>query len=213
VEAAIGLVEQHGGRSTVLTLRAAAAEEQLRDSLARGVDRGILLETDDVEWDPGETARAIATTVRAEQENEPFDLILFGSESADTGGCQVGIRVADALDLPCLEGAKKLEIADGNAVAWREIDSGWEVYEFPLPAVITVKEGINLPRNPSLRGSMKAKKKPVDRTTPQKTGAALQMQCLKHPPEQGKQVEMLGAGPAAAAKVVEVLKSLEVIQS
>jgi electron transfer flavoprotein beta subunit len=121
--------------------------------------------------------------------------------------------VANALDLPCLAGVKKLEITGRNAVAWREIEGGWEVYEILLPAVITVKEGINLPRNPSLRGSMKAKKKPINRTTPQKPGAALQMQCLKHPPEQGKQVEMLGEGPAAAAKVVEVLKSLEVIQS
>jgi electron transfer flavoprotein beta subunit len=211
VEAAIQLVEAHGGQSTVLTLGPAAAEEQLRDSLARGADRGILLETDGGEWDPGQTAAAIAAAVRAENEKAPFDLILFGNESADSGGCQVGIRVAHALDLPCLAGAKKLEIADGGASAWREVDSGWEIFEFALPAVVTVKEGINLPRYPSLRGTMKAKKKPVDRITPEKVAAGLQMQRLFHPLEVKKEVEMLGEGLQAAPKVVEVLKALEVI--
>jgi electron transfer flavoprotein beta subunit len=159
VEAAIQLVEAHGGQSTVLTLGPAAAEEQLRDSLARGAERGILLETDDDGWDPAQTAAAIAAVVRAENEKAPLDLILFGNESADSGGCQVGIRVAHSLDLPCLAGAKKLEIADGGASAWREVDDGWEIFDFALPAVVTVKEGINLPRYPSLRGTMKAKKK------------------------------------------------------
>jgi electron transfer flavoprotein beta subunit len=211
VEAAIQLVEAHGGQSTVLTLGPAAAEEQLRDSLARGAERGILLETDDDGWDPAQTAAAIAAVVRAENEKAPLDLILFGNESADSGGCQVGIRVAHSLDLPCLAGAKKLEIADGGASAWREVDDGWEIFDFALPAVVTVKEGINLPRYPSLRGTMKAKKKPVDRITPEKIVAGLQMQQLFHPPEMKKEVEMLGEGPQAATKVVEVLKALEVI--
>jgi len=211
VEAAIQLVEANGGQSAVLTLGPAAAEEQLRDSLARGADRGVLLEVEGGEWDPGQTAAAIAAAIRAENEKAPLDLILFGNESADSGGCQVGIRVAHLLDLPCLAGAKKLEIADGKASAWREVDSGWEIFDFPLPAVVTVKEGINLPRYPSLRGTMKAKKKPVDRITPEKVSAGLQMQHLFHPPEVKKEAEMLGEGPQAAPKVVEVLKTLEVI--
>lgn len=211
VEEAIQLVETHGGQSTVLTLGPAAAEEQIRDSLARGVDRGIIIETDVPGWDPGETAGAIISVIRAEAEKAPFDLIIFGNESADSGGCQVGIRVAHGLDMPCLSGVKKLEFANGAATAWREVDSGWEIFDLPMPAVVTVKEGINLPRYPSLRGTMKAKKKPVERMSPEKIGAGLQMQQLVHPPELKKQVDMLGEGPEAASKVVEVLKSLEVI--
>lgn len=211
VEEAIKLVEAHGGESVVLTLGPAGAEEQLRDSLARGADRGILLETDAPEWDPGETAGAIASAIRTETEKASFDLILFGNESADSSGCQVGIRVAHALDLPCVSGVKKLEIGDGSASAWREVDSGWEIFELPMPAVVTVKEGINLPRYPTLRGTMKAKKKKVNRMTPEKTGPQLQMQHLFHPPEQKKDVEMLGEGPGAASKIVETLKTLEVI--
>ncbi len=214
VEEAVQRIEKHGGVSTVLTLGPDGAEEQLRDSLARGVERGVLLEVEDKEWDPGETSRAVVEAIRAgEQEGEPYDLFLFGNEAADTGDFQVGIRVAHALGLPCVTGIKHLEISDGTAVCKREVESGWEVYEVPLPAVITVKEGINLPRYPSLRGTMKAKKKPVHRSRPERTGAALRMQELRHPPEQGKQVEMLGRGPAAAPKVVELLKSLEVIPS
>ena len=195
VEAAIQLVETHGGRSTVLTLGPAEAEEQLRDSLARGADRGILLATQDGEWDPGQTATALAVVIRAENAKDPLDLILFGHESADSGGCQVGIRVAHALGLPCLAGAKKLEVSDAVASAWREVDSGWEIFEFALPAVVAVKEGVNLPRYPSLRGTMKAKKKPLERITPEKIATGLQMQHLFHPPEVKKEVEMLGQGP------------------
>jgi len=211
VEEAIQLVENNGGQSTVLTLGPAEAEEQLRDCLARGIDRGILIETDVAEWDSKETAEAITSVIRSEAEKESFDLILFGNESADCGGCQVGIRVAHALDLPCLASVKKLEIGDGDAIASREVDSGWEVFELPMPALVTVKEGINLPRYPSLRGTMKAKRKPLDRLSAEKIGAGLQMQQLVHPPEQLKEVQMLGEGSAAAPKIVEIFKSLEVI--
>ncbi len=211
VEAAIQLVEKAGGASAVLTLGPAAADEQLRDCLARGIDRGILLETDAAHWDPGETAKTIVAAIRSESEKAPFDLILFGNEAADSGDCQVAVRVASALGLPCLTGVKNLEAADGNAAAAREVDSGWEIYDIPLPAVIAVKEGVNLPRYPTLRGTMKAKKKPIDRIIPEKTGAKLRTETLYHPPETGKQVEMLGQGTAAVPKVIEILKSLEVI--
>jgi len=211
VEEAIQLIESNGGQSAVLTLGPTEAEEQLRDCLARGIDRGILIETDVAEWDSKETAEAIASVIRKEAEKEPFDLILFGNESADSGGCQVGIRVAHSLDLPCLASVKKLEIGDGEATSSREVDSGWEVFCIPMPAVITVKEGINLPRYSSLRGTMKAKKKPLDRLSADKIGAGLQMQQLLHPPEQVKEVQMLGEGSAAATKIVEIFRSLEVI--
>jgi electron transfer flavoprotein beta subunit len=214
VEEAVQRIEQDGGDTTVLTLGPVGAEEQIRDSLARGVERGILLETDGNECDASETAQSIVEVIQTRQgAGEAYDLFLFGNEAADTGDFQVGIRVAHALGLPCVTGVKAMEIQNGKVVAKREIESGWEIYEVPLPAVITVKEGINLPRYPSLRGTMKAKKKPVDRVQPNTTGPMLEMQRLFHPPDQGKQVEMLGEGAGAAPRVVELLKSLEVIPS
>lgn len=211
IEEAIQLVEKHGGQSTVLTLGPVEAEEQLRDCLARGIDRGILLKTDGGEWDAQETAQAVVSAIKAEAAKEPFDLVLFGNESADCGGCQVGVRVAYHLGLPCIASVKKLTIGSGRASASREIDSGMEIYELPLPAVVTVKEGINLPRYPSLRGTMKAKKKPLDTISSERIGARLRMLQLVHPPEHKKEVVMLGQGAQAAPRIVEVLKTLEVI--
>jgi electron transfer flavoprotein beta subunit len=105
VEEAVRLVEAHGGESVVLTLGPAEAEEQVRDAMAIGADRGIHLVTDGEEWDPEATAGAIVDAVAADETaSGPFDLIFFGNESADAGGYQVGLRVAAALGRPCATG-------------------------------------------------------------------------------------------------------------
>ena len=212
VEEAVRLVEAHGGSSTVLTLGPEAASEQLRDAMSIGVDSAILLETDGREWDPTATANAIVAAVRARQAaGQSFDLILFGNESADSGGYQVGVRVAYALDWPCITGIKELKL-NGQAVqATREASSGRETFAFPLPAVVTVREGINLPRYPSLPGRLKAKKKPLEKVTPQWQDPGLAKVRLKLPSEKEHQVEILGRGPDAAPKAVEVLQKLGVI--
>lgn len=212
VEEAVRLVEKYGGASTVLTLGPEVAEEQLRDALAVGIDDAILLQTDGDEWDPIATASAIVDAVHAQQEaGNNYDLLLFGNEAADSGGYQVGVRVAHALDLPCVTGIKELDIDDGRALARREGPSGWEVYELPLPAVFTVKEGINLPRYPSLPGRLKAKRKPVEQLTPQHNGGGLQKVRLKNPPEQESDVQVLGDGPDAASRIVDILEELKLV--
>lgn len=209
VEAAIRLVEQHGGSVTVLTLGPEAAAEQLRFALAQGANQAILLETDGHDWDPMATARAIVETVQAQPNN--FDLLLFGNESADSGGYQVGIRVAHALDLPCVTGIKALEINQGTAIAKREAAGGWEIFEAPLPAVFTVKEGINLPRYPSLPGRLRAKKATIEPIQPQQNPGGPAKIKLKVPAEQHRGAEILGQGPEAAPKVVEILQKIGVV--
>lgn len=213
VEEAVRLVEKYGGSSTVLTLGPAAAIEQLRFSLAQGVDEAILLETDGSEWDPMATARAIVEAIRSQHDGgTDFDVLLFGNESADSGGYQVGIRVAHALDWPCVTGIKALEITNGVALAKRETPGGWEIFEVTLPAVFTVKEGINLPRYPSLPGRLKAKKKEITRIEPQRNGGGPEKIRLKVPQEQSNEAVILGEGPEAAPKVVEILKKVGVLQ-
>jgi electron transfer flavoprotein beta subunit len=207
VEEAVRMVEAHGGESTVLTLGPAEARGQIEDALAMGIDRGILLETDGREWDPAATASAIVDRIGVEaSEGRAFDVLLFGNEAADSGDYQVGVRVAHTLDLPCVTGIKALEFRDGSAVAKREAFGGWEVYDVDLPAVFTVKEGINLPRFPSVPGRLKAKRKPVERTTPEPREGGLEKIVLKLPDEKVGGVEILGRGPEAVPSVVEMLR-------
>ncbi len=212
VEEAVRIVEAAGGSTTVLTLGPAAAEEQLRDAMAIGIERAILLETDGSDWDPIATARAITDAIRAQEAaNGPFDLILFGNESADSGGFQVGIRVAAALGRPIVTGVKSLQPGDGRIVARRESPVGWESFELPLPAVVSVKEGINLPRYPSVPGRLRAKKKEIERSTPERRPGGLEKIVLRLPQTEATAAEVIGRGPEAAGAVVDLLAKLGVV--
>jgi electron transfer flavoprotein beta subunit len=209
VEEAVRLIEQHGGESVVLTLGPPEAEEQLRDMMAIGADRAIHIVTDGSEWDPQATASAIVEAVNGE--GTQFDLILFGNESADAGNYQVAIRVAHKLGLPVVTGVKGITV-DGAAVRLeQEVTGGRDVYEVGMPAVVTVKEGLNLPRYPSVPGRLRAKRKPVAASTPARPEAKLEMRRLVLPPGSGKQVHVLGNGAEAAPAVVRVLAELGVL--
>ena len=203
VEEAVRIGEAEGGEVVVLTLGPPEAEEQIRDCMAIGADRGILLETQGEEWDAQATAAAIVEAIRAE---EPFDLILFGNESADAAGFQVGIRVAHALGLPVVTGLKKIEVQDGKVRCERDVGGARDVYEAPLPAVLTVLEGLNLPRYPSVPGRLRAKSKPLAIVEPARPEQKLEKLRLVVPEGQGKQAEIL----ENAARVVEVMQALGV---
>lgn len=215
VEEAVRLVEAQGGESVVLTLGPAAAEEQLRDAMAIGVDRAVLLQAEEGEWDPGATAAAITDAIRAQEAaHGPFDVILFGNEAADTGDFQVGIRVAAALDRPCLSGLKWLTVAEGRLRGRREAaGGGWETYDVPLPAVASVKEGINLPRYPSVPGRLRARRKEVEVVAPAPRAAGLVKLGLRVPVEQRAAVEILGRGADAAPAVVDMLERIGVLDA
>lgn len=212
VEEAVRMIETHGGSSTVLTLGPEAAVDQLRDAMALGIERAILLETDGREWDPVATAAAIVEAIEAGRAaGRSYDLVMFGNESADSAGYQVGVRVAGALDLPCVTGIKAIEIDQGRATVRRQTESGWETAEVSLPAVLTVKEGLNLPRYPSLPGRLKAKKKEIERITPQWQDGGLEKIRLKLPEQAEHKVEILGKSGDVGAELVEVFQRLRLL--
>lgn len=208
-EEAIRLIEAHGGESVVLTLGPAESEEQLRDMMAIGVDRGIHLVSDGEEWDPQATAAAIVDAIR--QDGASFDLLLFGNESADAGNYQVAVRVAAALGLPCVTGIKAITVDGDTLRCEQEVPGGRDVFEVPMPAVVTVKEGINLPRYPSVPGRMRAKRKPLASAEPTRPEPKLQMRRLLVPEGSTKEAEVLGHGPEAAPKIVEILQEIGVV--
>ncbi len=221
VEEAVQLTEAHGGEVTVMTLGPAAAEEQLRYAASVGAHHFVLIPIDDVDWDPQRTAAALAEAISAVEETDgAFDLILFGNESADAGGFQVGVRVANHLDRPIVNGIKGIDVvADGDGAAdvagvvaaRREIDGGFEVYNVPMPAVLGVKEGINLPRYPTMKGRLASKKAVVD-TDERTVEAGGQVRLRLHrPEEQISETVILGTGPEAASAVVDLLEELGVL--
>jgi electron transfer flavoprotein beta subunit len=239
VEEAVRLVERHGGRVTVLTLGPAVAADQLRDMLALGASRAVLLETDGREWGPIATADAIVAAVRSTPAPAapaapptpgaapappapadpaapaasgcPYDLLLFGNEAADTGDYQVAVRVAHALGLPCVTGIKNLEVADAGARATREYRGTEEAFGIPLPAVVSVKEGINLPRYPSLPGRLRAKRATIERQEPHWHPDGLRKERLRVPAGESKRAEILGAGADAVPALVTLLDELGVL--
>ena len=211
VEEAVRLIEANGGESVVLTLGPPEAVEQLRDAMALGIDRAIHLQTDGGEWDPEATASAIVEAVHADESaSGRFDLILFGNESADSGGFQVGIRVAHALGRPCVTGLKGVKV-DGTSVRCeQEVDGERDIYVVPMAAVLMVKEGLNLPRYPSVPGRMRAGRKPVAVSAPARPEARLELVQLVVPAGQGRRAEVLGSGPSSAPAVVEMLRKIGV---
>ncbi len=212
VEEAVRIIEARGGSSAVLTLGPESAADQLRDAMAIGIDGAVLLETDGSDWDPGATATAITAAIRdMETADGRFDLILFGNESADSGGFQVGIRVAVALDRPCVTGAKGIALEDGTATVRRQAAGGWDEFDVALPAVISVREGINLPRYPSVPGRLRAKKKEITRIAPERAAMGPELIRLRVPVERSAAAEIIGTGPEAAPRVVEIMRELGVL--
>jgi electron transfer flavoprotein beta subunit len=216
VEAAVQLAEAHGGSATVLTLGPDDALEQLREALAVGVTAGVHVVAESDRFGPADVAAEIAAVVKAHAaQGKSYDLVLFGNDSADAGNFQVGIRVAYLLGRPVVTGVRTLEVSTLEVSADRVLargdgPDGAELFDVPLPAVLTVSEGGITPRYPSIPGRLKAKRAPVERLDPAAEPAGTGRIRLTLPPEQASTVTILGTGPEAAAAVVDVLQKIGV---
>lgn len=203
IEAALQLKEKAGqGEVVIVSLGPDAAQETIRKALSMGADRGILLKADRIPFDPF----AIATALAAELGSGGYDLMLFGKLSIDSANQATGPIVAELLNLPCVTAISKLDIAGKTGTARRDLEGASETVEFPLPAVLTIDEGLNKPRLPSLKGIMGAKKKPIE-TRPASLGEVrLSVSVMELPPDRSGG-RIVGEGAAAVPELVRLLET------
>ena len=203
VEAALQLKEKTGaGEVVVLSLGPDAVQEQIRKALSMGADRGVQLKADRAPADPLAVARALAAELKAAQ----WDVIFFGKVAIDSADQSVGPMVAELLGLPCVSAISSLEIANGRGTAKREIEGASEIVEFPLPAVLTVDEGLNKERLPNLKGIMAAKKKPLETKPVQLDTGTVSIAAMELPAERAAG-RIIGEGAAAVPELVRLLQT------
>ena len=201
VETALQLNEKQGpGETVVISLGPDVVQEQLRKALSMGADRAVQLKSDRVPVDGLSIARALA----AELKDGGYELILFGRQAVDSANATVGPMVAELLNLPCATGVSTLDIANGRGTARRDLEGAAEIVEFPLPAVVTIDEGMPRARYPSLKGIMAAKKKPLEVKPAQLGEERLTLVKMELPPERAAG-RIVGEGPGAVAELVRLL--------
>ncbi len=200
LEAGVQLKEKHGGEVTILTLGPEKSSQIITKALALGGDRAIHLRSENFPDDPSCIARALAEELKSTQ----FDVVLFGKKGVDDDNQQVGQMVAELLGVPCVTQIVNLQVANGKAVARREVEGGSLVVETALPAVFTGEKDLAAPRYASLRELVAARKKPVTVKEPKPQLTTLETIAVQYPPPRppGK---IVGKGVDAVPKLVQLL--------
>jgi electron transfer flavoprotein beta subunit len=202
VEAALQIKEKaNAGEVVVISLGADNVQETLRKAMSMGADRAVQLKHDAPVFD----SFAIATALAAEISTGGYDLVMFGRMSIDTANQATGTMVAELLGLPILTAISKLDFDGGKAKARRELEGSYELIECPLPAVVTIDEGIARPRYPSLKGIMAAKKKPLE-TKPAQVGEQSYTLDKMELPAERAAGRIVGEGKDAVPELVRLLK-------
>lgn len=206
VEEALRLKE--AGKATeviVVSVGPAQAAETIRTGLAMGADRGILVKTD-ATVEPLVVAKLLKKIV----EQETPELVILGKQAIDDDCNQTGQMLAALLGWPQGTFASKVVLDAGSADVTREVDGGLQTVSLKLPAVVTTDLRLNEPRYASLPNIMKAKKKPLDETTPETLGVdvAPRLKVLKTAEPAGRSA---GVKVASAAELVSKLKTAGVL--
>ena len=208
LEEGLQLKEKHGGEVVVLCAGPARAAQTIREALAKGADRAIHIEEENLGgFDPLGLARIMAAALQPEKP----DLVVTGLQSDDLGYGQTGVILAEVLGLPHATIIMQVEKQDGTIRVKRELEDGWfQHVEMPLPALLTIQSGINKLRYATLMGIKKAKTKEVKRLTTAELGGAQQPAirfARVYMPEKTKHSQIFDGPPKeAAAKLVEKLK-------
>src|SRR4051812_19332328 len=204
VEEALKLKDGAGndGEVVIVSMGPEKAMDALRKALAMGADRAVLVSDESLSGaDLVGTSKALAGALAREN----ADLVLFGQQSADGDGACLWAAVAERLRRPTISQAAELTVADGTVTGKRQTEFGYDTIRAPLPAVVAVSDAINVPRYPSLKGIMGAKKKPQETVAPaDAASSATTVVELSPPPPRGEARKIEDDG-SAAEKIVEFL--------
>jgi len=162
IEEAMQLYEKYGGSVAAITVGHPDDTKGVKDALSRGPEKAYFINDPSFEnLEPAQTAVILADVITAKTE---YDLIICGEGSSDLYAQQVGPRLAELLDIPCVTMVSKIDLAGEQLIAERKVDDGIETVSLSLPALLTVLPDINSPRIPGLRDTLAASKKPVIET-------------------------------------------------
>jgi electron transfer flavoprotein beta subunit len=201
-EVAIQITEKAGaGEVTVISLGPDAVQETLRKALSMGAHNAIHLKHDS----PVHDGAAIASALAAELKDGGYDLVLTGRMAVDTQNRSVGAHLAEKLGLPYVGAITQLDVSSGVVKARRELEGAYETVECPLPAVLSIDEGIARARYPSLKGIMAAKKKPMD-VKPAQLGEQKYILDSVELPAERAAGRIIGEGADAVPELVRLLK-------
>ena len=205
LEEALQLKEKNGGEVIVLCLGPERVTSTLREALAKGADRAIHVEFDNLSaLDTLALARMMADAIKAESP----DLILTGLQSDDLGLGQTGVVLAELLGIPHATIIMQVERTGSGLRVKRELEDGWfQHVDMPLPALLTIQSGGNKLRYATLMGIKKAKSKETSTVTPADPASSSIELSRVYLPSKQKKTEMLKGSPAeVAAQIVEKLK-------
>lgn len=212
LEEALRQKEKHGGEVIVISLGPERVRQSIKEALAKGADRAIHLQ--DAVFDSATDAAAVALALAAALKDEKCDLILTGLQSDDYGFAQVGLILAEEMNLPSATIVMEVQPEGDTVRVKRELESGWfQWVRLPMPALLTIQSGINQLRYATLKGIMAAKKKEIREVKAADVGLtsddlkASQTIERAYLPEKTKRTEFIEGKPAdAAAKLVEKLR-------
>jgi electron transfer flavoprotein beta subunit len=214
IEAALEAVEQAGGEVTVVSMGPAPAMEAVRKALSIGVHQGVLISDDSLRGsDTLATAQVLAAAIQLRE----FDLVFASVESTDGYTGTLPQTLAEFLGVPALTFARKVEVQNGTVRIERQTETGYQVVESSLPALVTVTAGATTPRYPTLKGIMRAKQKPVEQHTIEDLGlteenvAATQTVTLVSDAPEREAGEVIEDDGTAADRVVQFLQDAKVV--
>lgn len=211
IEIGLQIAEASEGTVTLYSMGPSGSLQGIRQALAMGADKAVLVDDDSLK---GSDALTTARILSAAIEREGFDLVVAGTESTDGFTGAVPQMMSEILDVPCLSFARKVDIADGVVSIERQTASGYEAVTSSIPALLAVTAGVVEPRYPTFKGIMQAKSKPIETVTAADLGIV---------PHAGQVISAVAEVPSREAgdliedegdaylKIVDVLEQAKVI--